>query len=159
LATVLELRSPIDQETEDLLRSRGAGVRLADLLAVMWEALVAPFWPEISDCLERDIFRRSRALADGGLTAVFDGMAPLLTLDGHRLFVHHKTTCSRSLRGEGMLFMPSAFIFPRVTMILDEPPTPATLCYRPAASALSGSTTKPLSTRLRTYSEGRVLSS
>jgi DNA-binding transcriptional ArsR family regulator len=55
-------------------------------------------------------------------------MSPLVSLEERRLFVHLDMTCERSLEGVGILLIPSAFIFPRVTAIV-APPAPATLCY------------------------------
>jgi hypothetical protein len=67
ISRCLERRGPISEEVAHLLRTRGAGARLAELLGVLWGALIAPLWRQIRDCLERDILYRSRALARGGL--------------------------------------------------------------------------------------------
>jgi DNA-binding transcriptional ArsR family regulator len=130
----LRHRGPVADDVAESLRADGAGARLAELLGVIWDALVGPLWPRIRDCLERDILHRSRALAAGGLAALFEDMSPLISVEGRRLFVDLNTTCTRSLDGVGILLIPSAFIFPRVTVILDTPPAPATLCY-PARGA------------------------
>jgi DNA-binding transcriptional ArsR family regulator len=132
----LENREPVGNDVIAQLRDEGAGARLADLLGVLWDALVAPLWPRIRDCLERDILHRSRALAGGGFAALFGDMSPLISVDGRRLFVDVGANCNftRSLDGVGILLIPSVFICPRVTAILDPPPAPATLCY-PARGA------------------------
>src|SRR5262249_26882116 len=71
---------PLEPAVERQLRSPDAANWLADLLERVWEALVAPSWPLIRDVLERDVLHRSRSLARGGLTALFDDLAPLITL-------------------------------------------------------------------------------
>src|SRR5262249_19758292 len=77
-------RGPIGDEVERELGSRDVGDRLAGLVEVLWEACLEPWWPRIREVLDRDILRRSRALAAGGLTAVFDDLGPLVTLEGRR---------------------------------------------------------------------------
>jgi len=125
----LRMRGPISEEVRQSLVAPGAGARLAGLLEILWQVLIAPSWPQIRDCLERDISHRSRALAGDGLAAVFEDMAPLVRLGGRRLYVDVQPTCERSLEGVGILLMPSVFIFRRVIAIVDPPPAPATFCY------------------------------
>jgi DNA-binding transcriptional ArsR family regulator len=136
VARSLEGRGAVENEVVEMLRRDGVGMRLADLLEVLWDALIEPLWPQIRDCLERDILHRSRALARGGLTALFADMSPLISVDDRRLSLDLSGRCDfrQSLDGVGILLIPSAFIFPRVTAILEPPPAPATLCY-PARGA------------------------
>jgi Helix-turn-helix domain len=120
---------PIRQEVARSLRSRGAAKRLAEVLSALWAELVSPSWRQIRDCLERDILYRSRALAGGGLAAVFDDLAPLITLEGRRLILHDHAHRVRPLDGAGLLLMPSAFARRRVASILGAPTAPVTICY------------------------------
>jgi hypothetical protein len=134
IARCLDGRGPIAQDVERLLRSRGAAERLAELLSRLWHELLAPDWPRIRDCLDRDILYRSRALARGGLAAVLDDLVPLVTLDGRRLIVGRQAERARSLCGAGVILMPSAFATVRSVSTLDAPAAPVVISY-PARGA------------------------
>src|SRR5262245_31781647 len=117
----LRRQEPVAKDVEDQLRAPDAVTRLAVLIEALWEACIELWWPRIREVLERDILRRSHALATGGLAAVFDGLEPLLTLEGRRLLVRHRLTRTYSLDGRGLLLVPSAFVWPRVMAVLDGP--------------------------------------
>jgi DNA-binding transcriptional ArsR family regulator len=120
---------PLEAAIERRLRSPDAAHQLADSLGHVWEALLAPSWPLIRDVLERDVLHRSRSLARGGLTALFDDLAPLITLAEPELHVQcDDVEATRVLDGTGLLLRPSAFIWPYAAASLD-PTQPAELMY------------------------------
>jgi hypothetical protein len=122
-------RGRIGQADASSLRSRGAAKTLAELLAALWAELISPSWRQIRDCLERDILYRSRALASGGLAAVFDDLGPLVTLEGRRLLVLQSDDRVLALDGAGVLLVPSVFTLPRSVSVRAAPTAPVTLCY------------------------------
>lgn len=112
-------RVSIEPDVGRQLRSRDVVERLSDQIEILWEASLAPWWPRIRDVLDRDILRRSHALARGGLAEVFEDLRHLITLDGRSLLVRHRLTRTRRLLGDGLVLLPSAFVWPRVMAALD----------------------------------------
>ncbi|MFD0271417.1 DUF5937 family protein [Streptomyces sp. NPDC127106] len=101
---------------------------LADLLEQAWAALIAPHWPRLRALLEADILFHSRRLAAGGLEALFDGLHPDLGWSGNTMTIRKPGHHDRGLDGQGLLLMPSAFVWPEVVGGYD-PPWQPTLVY------------------------------
>jgi DNA-binding transcriptional ArsR family regulator len=102
--------------------------RLSELLERCWQLLLAPWWERIRDLLDGDIAFRARRLADGGLERLFADLDPSIRFHGDTLEVGGRGEGHRDLAGEGLILMPSAFIWPGVVLVLDLPWQP-TLIY------------------------------
>ncbi|MFH8880847.1 DUF5937 family protein [Streptomyces californicus] len=88
---------------------------LADLLERAWAALVEPYWPRLRALLEADIAYHSRRLADGGLEGVLSEVSPRLSWNGTTLTVAGtRGDHRRALGGQGLVLMPSVFVWPEV---------------------------------------------
>jgi DNA-binding transcriptional ArsR family regulator len=113
----------------ELLADPGAAAgRLVELLERCWRLLLAPWWERIRDLLDADIAFRARRLADGGLERLFADLDPSVRFDGDALAVGGRGEGHRDLAGEGLVLMPSVFVWPGVVLVLDRPWQP-TLSY------------------------------
>ncbi|MFF5704822.1 DUF5937 family protein [Streptomyces sp. NPDC012794] len=103
---------------------------LADLYERAWEVLIAPHWPRLRALLEADVLFHSRRLAAGGLQALFDGLHSDLRWSGQdqTLVLERPSRHDRELGGQGLLLMPSAFVWPEAVGGYD-PPWQPTLVY------------------------------
>jgi DNA-binding transcriptional ArsR family regulator len=101
-------------------------------LRAYWERAVAPWWPQLRAVLEADVDRRSRALARGGAEALFRDLHPDVAWHAGALEVRREYAEDVVLGGRGLLLLPSAFAWPNVFAITDEPWQPS-LVYTPRA--------------------------
>jgi DNA-binding transcriptional ArsR family regulator len=130
---------------DSLLRDPG-GARdlLVDRLHEAWIELVAPFWARIRALLDGDIQERSRQLARHGLGRVLDDLHPRIRRSRRGLSVHDRDPRTVEIGQRGIVFMPSAYIWPGVAAIVDEPWQP-TIAYpaRGIAALWEAPTTPP----------------
>ena len=101
----------------------------------MFDALLGP---RLRAMLENDILLRARSLALGGAEALFKDLHPLVRFQNGALSLD-QSLCNGDdgdvhLGGRGLLLMPSAFVWPRLSTILGAPWQP-TLAYTPRGVA------------------------
>ena len=93
-----------------------------------WGALVAPFWPRIRTLLAGDVQARSRMLAERGLRAALDEIDPRVRWTGRGVSVRCTDRTTVGIDERGLVLMPSAFMWPHVGAVVDEPWQP-TIIY------------------------------
>jgi hypothetical protein len=101
---------------------------LADLVRAYWDRALAPHWPRLRALLEGDVLYRARQMADGGAHRLFADIHPELRFADDALWIEKRYDESHALDGRGLLFVPSAFAWPRMTAITEAPWQP-TLIY------------------------------
>jgi hypothetical protein len=107
---------PFDEDPEAALAALGALVR------AYWERALAPHWERIRALLEGDVLYRARRLADAGTQRLFADIHPELRFADDTLFIDMPFDGHLDLDGQGMVFVPSAFTWPRPSASLEEGP-------------------------------------
>ncbi|MHB8531489.1 MAG: ArsR/SmtB family transcription factor [Solirubrobacteraceae bacterium] len=102
---------------------------LAELMREYWERCHAEHWPRLRSLLEHDVLYRARQIADGGTARLFGDLDPQVSWSGGVLRIE----CGQceedlDLDERGLLLLPSAFVWPKVTILTLEPWQP-TVAY------------------------------
>jgi DNA-binding HxlR family transcriptional regulator len=101
---------------------------MADLLEQCWHLLIAPHWPRLRDLLQADLRYRAELMGDYGLDRVLADLDPRARWTGRAIVIDRADAKRRRLAGAGLIIMPSVFVWPDLTVVID-PPAQAALIY------------------------------
>jgi DNA-binding transcriptional ArsR family regulator len=125
---LLDGRKPPASVMPLLERPRHALNRLAASLEEFWRLALEPHWPRIQALLEADLAYRSQRLTQGGPALLFTDLNPAVRWAGNRIEVDQAHEATVPLRDQGLLLVPSAFRWEKVSSITEQPWQP-TLLY------------------------------
>ncbi|MFG2093570.1 DUF5937 family protein [Streptomyces sp. NPDC048612] len=129
IARCLAARPVTDPHVRSVLHDDGAVHAIADALDQAWHGLLARDWPQLQAICERDVVHRTGRLGRSGWAAVLDGLHPgLRWRDGGIDVMHSATDRTVALQGEGLLLIPSIFVWPGIATHTDAP-WPKSLIY------------------------------
>lgn len=110
--------------------------RLAEVIESYWGLTIAAHWLRIRAVLEGDVLYRARRLAEGGAALLFQDLAPVVRWQQDTLQVAHpRYSGNYHLDGQGLLLVPSVFVWPTV-FSSTIPPWQPTLTYPARGVAL-----------------------
>jgi hypothetical protein len=120
-------------ELEPFVANPRRAVReLAELMRAYWDRTLADSWPRIRSLLEHDVLYRARQIADGGTAKLFADLDQAVGWSDGVLHVECGGTptpdSTLDLDDRGLLLVPSAFMWPYVS-IVTAPPWQPTLMY------------------------------
>jgi len=117
-----------------LTEPRRALKELAECLRAYWRVALAPHWERLRAVLEGDVLSRARD-AEGGASKLFDDIHESVSFVDHRLEICAPWDGRLTLQDQGLLLVPSVFVWPRVAVIEHEPWQP-TIIYPVRGGAL-----------------------
>lgn len=101
---------------------------LVDTLRAYWVQALEPDWPRIRSFLQGDVQYRARVLAEAGPAELFATLHPQTRWHGDHLTVETCFGLDVDLGGRGLLLVPSAFLWDKPKVIVEQPWQP-TLLY------------------------------
>lgn len=103
---------------------------LSGALRRYYETTIAPIWIRICTVIEADRAMRGRWMAEHGLAAVLDNLAPLARFQGDTLeLLHYRQSSDLYLDGRGITLIPSYFKETPTLMTLSNPSLAPVLVY------------------------------
>jgi DNA-binding transcriptional ArsR family regulator len=129
IALCLDRREVTDPRVLAILGGEDVVGQVADALALAWRELLAADWLQLRAICERDVVHRAAQLGRAGWAAALDDLHPRLRWrDGAIEFLGTPGNQSVTLGGQGLLLIPSVFVWPGVGAH-HEDPWPRTVIY------------------------------
>jgi hypothetical protein len=114
-----------------------ARARIADAWAEVWDAALAPVWPQLERLVRADIAVRSRMIATDGIARMADALHPSVSWGEGAVRVELRLHSEQvDCHGSGLVLVPSV-MSSWGCMVLTEPPAQPTLFY-PARGVTAG---------------------
>jgi DNA-binding transcriptional ArsR family regulator len=118
-----------DEQVLAVLAGRDVLARLSGALESAWHELLATDWPALRLICERDVLHRSAELVRSGWAAAFAGLPNLRWHDGGlEVSTTNKAVAAAPSTGDGLLLVPSVFVWPGVATYAN-PPWPRAIIY------------------------------
>jgi DNA-binding transcriptional ArsR family regulator len=102
--------------------------RVVAELRYAWTELLAPFWQPVRTLIDADLAYRADQVSGHGFGAVLAGLHPTISVTDTGLTIARGTDGTIELGGRGLALLPSAFVWPHLALI-HEDPWPPTLVY------------------------------
>lgn len=110
---------------------------IADAWEQVWDAVLAPVWPQLERLLRADIAVRARTIATGGIAAMAGGLHRTVRWSDNAVRVQlRRHSEDVDCRGGGLVLVPSV-MSSWGCMVITEPPAQPTLFY-PARGVTAG---------------------
>jgi hypothetical protein len=136
VARALALTGPVDDDVRAVLEGPRVAQWLADALGRIWQAVVAPDWPQLLAIAERDVLHRADLLVRGGWAAALEDVHPTLRWEGDAIHVRGRADEVLRLDGRGLMFVPSVFVHPNLSTYTEPPWHPAVVYPARGSAAL-----------------------
>ncbi|MEU8657307.1 ArsR/SmtB family transcription factor [Actinoplanes philippinensis] len=117
----LERRPEIGDPARAVLTGADVLERLAVAFAAGWEGLLAGDWPRMRLLCERDVVHRAAELGRSGWAAALAGLHPTVRWRAGGIDLAGRSPETIVLGGEGLMLIPSVFIWPEIAVYGDEP--------------------------------------
>lgn len=127
----------IPDSVREMLLSADAASRVTQALEQAWTTLLASKWPVVQAVCQREIGWRVERLGRGGWLAAFENIHSKFSWNSQHLHVEDGDDRTVALTEEGMVLVPSAFVYPAL-IVLASPPWPIAIVYPARASGSMG---------------------
>jgi DNA-binding transcriptional ArsR family regulator len=101
----------------------------ANAVHTMYEALISPYWPQVTELFTHEWSRRTRGMAEQGVGAVLGSLPGVLSWDGRVLLTSYPLDKTVHLAGRGLVLLPSHFCWGSPVTWVD-PGLPPVLVYQ-----------------------------
>jgi DNA-binding transcriptional ArsR family regulator len=122
IAEALRQKPVTDRRILTMLHDRHVRDRIAEVMQLAWQELVAPDWPLLRAVCERDVIYRAGELSHRGWAAALQTLHPQVRWRAGGIEIR-RFSAERPIHldGAGLLFIPAVYVYPRVAVHAEDP--------------------------------------